>query len=41
MYCFNGKLSNIWILRVKSKQQTDVIDKLLYADDVAEDYKTD
>ena len=40
MYCFNGTLSNIWILRVKSKLQTDVLDKLLYADDVAENNKT-
>ena len=35
-YCFDGKLLNLRRLQAKSKVQTDVEDKLLYADDLAE-----
>ena len=35
-YRFDGKLFNLRRLQVKSKVQTDVVDKLLYADDLAE-----
>ena len=33
---FDGKLLNLRRLQAKSKVQTDVVDKLLYADDLAE-----
>ena len=32
-YHFDGKLLNLRKLQAKSKVQTDVVDKLLYADD--------
>ena len=35
-YRFDGKLLNLRMLPSKSKVQTDVVDKLLYADDLAE-----
>ena len=35
-YHFDGKLLNLRGLQAKSKVQTDVLDKLLYADDLAE-----
>ena len=35
-YNFDGKLLNLRRLQAKSKVQTDVVDKLLYADDMAE-----
>ena len=38
-YRFDGKLLNLRRLQVKSKVQTDVVDKLLYADDLAENAK--
>ena len=37
-YRFDGKLLNLRRLQAKSKVQTDVVDKLLYADDLAEMY---
>ena len=36
---FDGKLLNLRRLQAKSKVQTDVLDKLLYADDLAENAK--
>ena len=38
-YRFDGKLLNLRRLQIKSKVQTDVVDKLLYADDLAENAK--
>ena len=38
-YRFDGKLLNLRSLQAKSKMQTDVVDKLLYADDLAENAK--
>ena len=38
-YRFDGKLLNLRRLHAKSKVQTDVFDKLLYADDLAENAK--
>ena len=38
-YRFDGKLLNLRRLQAKSKVQTDVIDKLLYANDLAENAK--
>ena len=35
-YRFDCKLLNLRMLQAKSKVQTDVVDKLLYADDLAE-----
>ena len=35
-YRFDGKLLNLRRLQAKSKVQTDVVDRLLYADDLAE-----
>ena len=35
-YRFDGKLLNLRRLQAKSKVQADVVDKLLYADDLAE-----
>ena len=40
-YRFDGKLVNIRRLQAKSKVQTDVLDKLLYADDLAENAKSE
>ena len=40
-YCFDGKLLNLRRLQAKSKVQTDVVDKLLYADDLAENVKSE
>ena len=37
---FDGKLLNLRRLQAKSKVQTDVVDKLLYADDLAENAKS-
>ena len=39
-YRFGGKLLNLRRLQAKSKVQTDVIDKLLYVDDLAENVKS-
>ena len=39
-YRFDGKLLNLRWLQPKSKVQTDVFDKLLYADDLAEKAKS-
>ena len=39
-YRFDGKLLNIRRLQAKSKVQTDVVDKPLYADDLAENAKS-
>ena len=39
-YRFDGKLLNLRRLQAKSKVQTDVVDKLLYADDLAENAKS-
>ena len=41
MYRFDGKLLNLRRLQAKSKMQTDVVDKLLYADDLAENAKSE
>ena len=38
-YCFDGKLFNLSRVQAKYKVQTDVLDKLLYADDLAENAK--
>ena len=38
-YRFDGQLFNLKRLQAKSMVQTDVIDKLLYADDMAENAK--
>ena len=40
-YHFDGKLPNLRRLQAKSKVQTDVVDKLLYADDLAENAKSE
>ena len=40
-YRFDGKLLNLRRLQAKSKVQTDMVDKLLYADDLAENAKTE
>ena len=40
-YRFDGKLLNLRRLQAKSKMQTDVVDKLLYADDLAENAKSE
>ena len=40
-YRFDGKLLNLRRLQAKSKEQTDVVDKLLYADDLAENAKSE
>ena len=40
-YCIDGKLLNLRRLQAKSKVQTDVVDKLLYADDLAENAKSE
>ena len=40
-YRFDGKLLNLTRLQAKSKVQTDVVDKLLYADDLAENAKSE
>ena len=40
-YSFDGKLLNLRMLQGKSKVQTDVVDKLLYADDLAENAKSE
>ena len=40
-YRFDGKLLNLRRLQAKSKVQTDSVDKLLYADDLAENAKSE
>ena len=40
-YRFDGKLLNLRMLQAKSKVQTDVVDKLLYADDLAKNAKSE
>ena len=40
-YRFDGKSLNLRRLQAKSKVQTDVVDKLLYADDLAENAKSE
>ena len=40
-YRFDGKLLNLRRLQAKSKVQTDVVDMLLYADDLAENAKSE
>ena len=40
-YHFNGKLLNLRMLQANSKVQTDVVDWLLYADDLAENVKSE
>ena len=40
-YRFDGKLLNLTRLQAQSKMQTDVVDKLLYADDLAENAKSE
>ena len=40
-YRFDGKLLNLRSLKAKSKVQTDVVDKLLYADDLTENAKSE
>ena len=40
-YRFDGKLLNLRRLQAKSNVQTDVVDKLLYADDRAENAKSE
>ena len=40
-YRFDGKLLNLRRLQAKSKMQTDVVYKLLYADDLAENAKSE
>ena len=40
-YRFDGKLFNLKRLQVKSKVQTNMLDKLLCADDMAENSKTE
>ena len=40
-YRIDGKLLNLRRLQAKSKVQTDVVDKLLYADDLAENAKSE
>ena len=40
-YRFDGKLPNLRRLQANSKMQTDVVDKLLYADDLAENAKSE
>ena len=39
MYRFDGKLLNLRRLQAKSKVQTDVVDKLIHADVLAENAK--
>ena len=39
-YGFDGKLFNLWRLQAKTKVQTDVLDKLLYVDGIADNVKT-
>ena len=40
-YRFDGKLLNLKRLKAKSKMHTDVVDKLLYGDDLAEKAKSE
>ena len=40
-YRFDGKLLNLRRLQAKANVQTDVVDKLLYADDLAENAKSE
>ena len=40
-YRFDGKLLNLRRLQAKSKVQTDLVDKLLHADDLAENAKSE
>ena len=39
-YRFDGKLFNLKRIQARSNVQTDVLDKLIYADDLAENAKT-
>ena len=41
MYRFDGRLLNLRRLQAKSKVQTDVVDKLLCVDDLAENAKSE
>ena len=41
MYRFDGKLLNLRRLQAKSKAQSDVVNKLLYADDLADNAKSE
>ena len=40
-YRFDGKLLKLRRLQAKSKVQIDVVDKLIYADDLAENAKSE
>ena len=40
-YRFDGKLFNLRRMQAKSKVQTDVLDELLYADDMAKNASTE
>ena len=40
-YRFDGKLLNLRRLQAKSKAQSDVVDKLLFADDLADNAKSE
>ena len=40
-YCYDGKLFNLRSLQAKSKVQTEVLDKFLFADDMAKGAPTE